>query len=129
MADQEPPQEQPIMDSSGERDGSRDVSEYRKRQLQLHLYLLFHAHKCKLRVCNVNYCKAMKAVLVHMGTCKQKMDCTMKPCASSRKILLHYKTCIKGDCFLCLPFRQNPVLQNARRLRRLPNRRHPAAAA
>ncbi|KAH8323798.1 hypothetical protein KR067_001020 [Drosophila pandora] len=137
MADQEPPQEQPIMDSTtgGQRDGSRDMSDDRKRQIQQQLMLLLHAHKCNRRenlnpnreVCNVNYCKDMKAVLVHMGTCKgtwvQKMDCTMKHCASSRQILLHYKICIKGDCFICLPFRQNPVLQNARRLRRLPSRR------
>ncbi|XP_017098726.2 histone acetyltransferase p300-like [Drosophila bipectinata] len=94
----------------------------RKRQIQQQLMLLLHAHKCNRRenlnpnrrVCHVNYCKTMKAVLAHMGTCKQSKDCTMQHCASSRQILLHYKTCINSACIICYPFRQNhSVLQIA----------------
>ncbi|XP_016923030.1 histone acetyltransferase p300 [Drosophila suzukii] len=88
----------------------RFVDDVKKRQIQRQLALLLHAHRCRQPECLVNFCRDMKAVLVHAIACVRGKDCPTKHCSSSRQILTHYKICRDHACRICSIFpRSIPV--------------------
>lgn len=92
----------------------------KRRLIQQQLILLLHAYKCRnnqpqvnpdgTRVvvpCAVSHCATMKEVITHITQCQDGRNCTRQHCASSRQILTHWKNCVKPDCPVCSPIRNN----------------------
>ena len=89
--------------------------EERRKALKQRLVLILHAHKCLQRdkrvlkrggevfQCNFPECHSMKDVLNHMLSCPLGKSCTFKRCASSRRIIYHWKHCTDLECPYCIP--------------------------
>jgi hypothetical protein len=77
------------------------------------LLLLRHASRCTIderqEVCSVTpHCAMMKRLLRHMREgCLDKNRCQVAHCASTRRILTHYRRCRDPECPVCARVRRH----------------------
>ncbi|VDD84247.1 unnamed protein product [Mesocestoides corti] len=67
--------------------------------------------------CTNRRCRTMRNVLRHIHTCTEGMNCRGPHCASSRRILSHWKNCASRECPVCESIRR--VHSSAHHLGRL----------
>lgn len=104
----------PIEKKSDGKISPPDLRRHKQIQIQIaqsRIVELRHAAKCRddefSSGCpDRSTCLENKRLFRHILGCTKGKDCTVARCFSSKRILLHYHTCVERQCQLCRPVRK-----------------------